>query len=248
MAEKPYPGENYVTLPRFTLHKTIRSTDPQNPLDHARLKVISRIPDNKLFVCKSHKTSELRNEHDVFSRVDNCCPKIIEWYYYFHDELDPRSSHLILEYLHHGSLKQIYLEHREQNQRISESNIWILLDDILEALRFLSTGKLAEEDDSLPWAHPFVHLDGKPDNIMLSNDGVHWKLIDFGPSRVCRLGSETTFRGGTRGFLAPEWPWVDGNKPDVWMLGSCVHQVTTDEVPAVLAETQLHYALDVKRG
>ncbi len=57
--------------------------------------------------------------------------------------------------------------------------------------------------DTLAYIHrnDVLHLDIKPENVMVTNIGNHVKLIDFG---CARSGAFDTTEGGTRAYMAPE--------------------------------------------
>lgn len=79
-----------------------------------------------------------------------------------------------------------------------------------------------------------VHRDMKPENIMLSNDGV-LKIIDFGIARVMKEDQATdTAILGTAGYAAPEqfgYMQTDA-RADIYAMGALLNKLLTGKLPA----------------
>ncbi|WP_310602335.1 serine/threonine-protein kinase [Anaerosporobacter sp.] len=91
--------------------------------------------------------------------------------------------------------------------------------------------------DALIYLHdqdpPIIHRDVKPENIMLTTDGVV-KLIDFDIAREFNPSAkrDTTFLG-TKEYAAPEqygYQQTDG-RTDIYAMGALLHELLTGKLP-----------------
>lgn len=104
----------------------------------------------------------------------------------------------------------------EEHHHIPERTVWDYLVDLLQGLKHLQD-------------HNLIHLDIKPDNIFISNEGL-CKLGDFGlvvRQDMIEKGKEPT-EGDAR-YVAPEL--MDGNftkAADVFSLGITILELATD--------------------
>ena len=96
----------------------------------------------------------------------------------------------------------------------------------------------------------FVHADMKPNNVMLSAEGV--KIIDFGQS--CALGSTKERVQGTPDYIAPEQVRREplDQRTDVFNLGATMYRVVTGKAFATILPAApagaLKIDLDGRRG
>lgn len=96
-----------------------------------------------------------------------------------------------------------------------------VLYDVCDALKVLHT-------------NGFVHRDIKPDNIMVSKDGIV-KLIDFNASRAIKANSnKDTVQIGTIGYAAPEQLGLSQSdtRTDIYALGVLLNVMLTGEHPS----------------
>ena len=80
-----------------------------------------------------------------------------------------------------------------------------------------------------------VHLDIKPDNILVDDDGEPF-LADFGSSNVIPLGGRYTKPVGTDEFAAPEVLSGEAYSPfpaDLWSLGVLLYTMLTGKYPRI---------------
>lgn len=97
---------------------------------------------------------------------------------------------LCLEYLQNGSL-----EWHLSNGKLDWHTRYSIIKGICEGLKYMHWGVKP----------PVLHLDLKPDNILLDENMVP-KLADFGLSRICNQGTQITSSCiGTLGYQPPEY-------------------------------------------
>jgi serine/threonine protein kinase len=162
--------------------------------------------------------SAIENEVLLMSLCDHPC--VLKLYGFC--EVDPRTTHLILELGTMGSLWSM-LENKVRFPFIplSLSIAWIA--DILSALCYLHELKI-------------VHRDVKAENVLLC-DGLVCKLTDFGLSRQQRESSFSGLsvtQGGTLPFMAPETFPPHGScshRSDVYSCGVTCFQIVSRSSP-----------------
>ncbi|XP_021316746.1 uncharacterized protein LOC8072760 isoform X4 [Sorghum bicolor] len=98
---------------------------------------------------------------------------------------------LILEYLQNGSLETLLSTNADEE--LDWHTRYKIIKGICEGLNYM-------HEEIRP---PVLHLDLKPDNILLDKNMVP-KLADFGLSRICEGTQITSCLIGTRGYQPPE--------------------------------------------
>ena len=134
-----------------------------------------------------------------------------------------RQPYLILPYCKNGSTFNKYIS---GNQHISEGEGWKMLHDVAAGLAYLH--------DKKP---PLIHQDIKPDNILISDEGLYM-ITDFGISArvrsTIRNGMSQEQSGGTLAYMGPE-RFSSSPKPimasDVWSLGAMMYELMTGMPP-----------------
>jgi predicted Ser/Thr protein kinase len=135
--------------------------------------------------------------------------------YDLHDEQD--GSWVVMEYLEGETLKELV----QRDGPLPPESVTLILQQLANALSHLHERNL-------------VHLDIKPQNIMLSPAG-EVKLIDFGLAQP--PGGHTEMDGGmafgTVAYLAPEQARGDAvtGATDVYSLGCVVYELLTGHLP-----------------
>lgn len=140
-----------------------------------------------------------RKEFETGYRLEH--PNIVR-YVSFSDE------GILMEYVDGETLKQRIDSHPEY---FNKKNIEKLLRQLLDAVAYLH-------------AHQVLHLDLKPDNIMLTRIGNDVKLVDLG---FCYTDTFVDTQGRTDHFAAPEQLNSDNvdERTDIYALGRIIEQL-----------------------
>lgn len=133
-----------------------------------------------------------------------------------------RMPYLIMPLCKNGSA----FKYLTPGNNISEEEAWKLLRDVAEGLAYLH-GKNP----------PVIHQDIKPDNILISDEGIYM-ITDFGiSSRVrstLRKSQAMKSSGGTLAYMGPE-RFSQNPTPimasDVWSLGAMMFELLTGQPP-----------------
>ncbi|KAA6402543.1 MAG: putative NEK protein kinase [Streblomastix strix] len=104
---------------------------------------------------------------------------------------DKHDFYILMEYCNQGDLRQYINNLIEQNEHISEDNMWNLLAQMVIALHNLHDMDI-------------IHRDLKPENIFLTGQN-HVKIGDFGLARIAQNTQQYYTRvGGTTVYFSPE--------------------------------------------
>ncbi|XP_076044863.1 cyclin-dependent kinase-like 4 isoform X2 [Oratosquilla oratoria] len=125
-----------------------------------------------------------------------------------------RKLHLVFEYCDHTVLNEL-----EKNPKgCPEALVKSITYQLVQAIKFCHAGQT-------------IHRDVKPENILLTIDGVV-KLCDFGFARLMNPGENYTDYVATRWYRAPELLVGDtlyGPPVDVWAIGCVVAELVKGE-------------------
>ncbi|XP_071961963.1 cyclin-dependent kinase-like 1 [Antedon mediterranea] len=125
-----------------------------------------------------------------------------------------RKLHLVFEYCEHTVLNEL----EAHPNGVPEESYMKIIYQTLKAVNFCHT-------------HNCIHRDVKPENILLTKDGIV-KLCDFGFARILNPGDEYTDYVATRWYRAPELLVGDtqyGPPVDVWAIGCVMAELSNGQ-------------------
>lgn len=127
---------------------------------------------------------------------------------------------------------------------LSETNVLIILVQILQALAFLHS--VREATSSVP--SKIVHRDIKPANILVGEDDVV-VLTDFGLSKIIdsMVGMQTV--AGSVAYIAPEMHARSSytEAVDIWSLGVTIYELITDGKPLINSFFGTHILQEIEQ-
>ena len=138
----------------------------------------------------------LQKEYEITSQLQH--PMVVSVFSL--EEVEGLGLCIVMEWIEGQTLK----EWLAQGKRTMKQRLHVA-DMLIEALAYVQSRQTQ-------------HRDLKPSNIMLTNDGQHLKLIDFGLSDT---DSHTILKAaaGTEGYMAPDGP------SDIYSLGCILRQL-----------------------
>lgn len=159
------------------------------------------------------RIERFRNEATVMALLDH--PHVMG----FHEMLEVDGEYfMVLEFLNGTGLDQLAPQLRFQPGKLLE-----LVDQLADALEHIH-------------ARGIVHLDIKPENILVVNQGQTVKLLDFGIARI--EGMETPVSShalvGTIGYMSPEQlqnSKLTQAQSDIYSLGVMMYEIFTGGLP-----------------
>ena len=191
---------------------------------YGKIREVYRASDQKTFALKEFEISLLKpkdayvilNELKIFRKLSPH-PFIIQFYQSYRDA---STVSFLMEYLSGGDLRLAL----NSGRCFTEYEIAYVISSIGSAVHYLHELYI-------------IHRDIKPDNIVLSSNGVP-KLVDFGMSIALssQYGPELCRNtGGTRQYFAPEVlvPEVHyhGYESDFWSLGIVMYELIFRQRP-----------------
>eukprot|EP00930_Biecheleria_cincta_P033650 TRINITY_DN23310_c0_g1_i1.p1 TRINITY_DN23310_c0_g1~~TRINITY_DN23310_c0_g1_i1.p1 ORF type:complete len:547 (-),score=103.68 TRINITY_DN23310_c0_g1_i1:50-1690(-) len=170
----------------------------------------------KVYLSDITDTAAMDQEIDIHRMMDH--PNVVRLYHAFQDE---KALYIVLEHCDGGEL----FEHISMDQRLSESQVAKLMEQIFRAMRYVH-GK------------DVVHRDIKPENLLLETKGRlltdnTLKLIDFGMSQLLQDEMPISRTVGTALYMAPEVGKHAGyGKPvDMWSCGVLMYMMLCGAPP-----------------
>ncbi|KAJ9458974.1 Mitogen-activated protein kinase kinase kinase 2 [Diplonema papillatum] len=129
---------------------------------------------------------------------------------------------IVMEYMSQGSLSTILKDFRQKNRGVPDESARRYILQVLNALKDLHSNLV-------------VHCDIKPDNVLLSTDGV-CKLIDFGSAKRVGEPVDYTRARGSPMYMSPEACRRQiHTASDIWSLGVMLCELITGELPWTLS-------------
>ncbi|GAB5593040.1 hypothetical protein Unana1_07940 [Umbelopsis nana] len=170
------------------------------------IRKVRRISDGQILACKEidyRKMSEkekrqLVAEVNILRELNH--PNIVRYY----ERIIDRKNcmlYILMEYCDGGDLSSVIRKCKQEGKYLQEDVVWLLLTQILMALRECHHGQSGRQDSKAAVA--ILHRDLKPDNVFL-DDQRNVKLGDFGLSRTLSAGADMarTFVG-TPYYMSP---------------------------------------------
>ncbi|CAO3670780.1 unnamed protein product [Umbelopsis vinacea] len=216
------------------------------------IRKVRRISDGQILACKEidyRKMSEkekrqLVAEVNILRELNH--PNIVRYY----ERIIDRKNcmlYILMEYCDGGDLSSVIRKCKQEGKYLQEDVVWVLLTQMLMALRECHHGQSGREDSQASVA--ILHRDLKPDNVFL-DDQRNVKLGDFGLSRTLSAGADMarTFVG-TPFYMSPELINESSYdiKSDVWALGCLTFELCALD-PPFQAKTQHTLATKIKSG
>jgi tRNA A-37 threonylcarbamoyl transferase component Bud32 len=156
---------------------------------------------------------------------------------------DEDCPYIVVEYVEGASLRELLKATRDT---LPLGDIIFLVEQVASALHYAHAR--TDENDR---PAPIVHRDVKPDNVLISRDGVV-KLADFGIAKALE-GPERTMTGvvkGTVGYLSPEQAGgesVDA-RSDQFALGIMLYELLDGKNPMGNTSNLISYVERLSRG
>uniref|UniRef100_H0WM41 Serine/threonine kinase 17b n=1 Tax=Otolemur garnettii TaxID=30611 RepID=H0WM41_OTOGA len=184
----------------------------------------------RLFMGRGSSAQDINAEgmhHSAVLELAKSCPRVID----LHEVYENASEIiLILEYAAGGEIFNLCLP--ELAEMVSENDVIRLIKQILEGVYYLHQNNI-------------VHLDLKPQNILLSSIYPlgDVKIVDFGMSRKIGNACELREIMGTPEYLAPEILNYDPitTAADMWNIGIIAYMLLTHTSPFVGEDNQETY-------
>lgn len=180
--------------------------------------------DNKFYVLKEKKLSELGRAKDVMNEVKLLLQlrhvNVVQCEGWFRD-IERGTLFIVLEYCGGGDLSQIIEQRKRMRRRFSESEIWFIFKQICQGVCHLHQNGI-------------IHRDIKALNVFYDPPHERYKIGDLGVSR--QLSEQTmmvkTFYG-TPLYLSPELVEnrAYNEKTDIWSLGVLLYELCALQPP-----------------
>jgi eukaryotic-like serine/threonine-protein kinase len=145
-------------------------------------------------------------------------------------EVRDRTAYLVMEYIEGITLSKLL---RDYADYLTIDMVTAVFDSVAAALKKAHARRV-------------LHLDIKPDNILINRDG-QVKVTDFGLATLVDASGVGTTGGGTIGYMPPEQMRREelDMRTDEWALASVVYEMLTGSNPFIVPElSQAERAID----
>lgn len=175
----------------------------------ARRVAIKRIPLSRAGAVLLSKTTGLKEARTTALLNHPNIITVYEW------DTDSDEAFLIMEHVDGAALSEVLAEYAP----LDRDEAAAVLAPIAEALMFA-------HDNGV------LHLDLKPDNVLVTRDGLV-KVGDFGVASLTNAAGQTISAGGTLGYMPPEQLRGDpvDARTDVWAFAALAFEVLAGAVP-----------------
>lgn len=127
--------------------------------------------------------------------------------------------YIVMPYCSGGNISK----YAEREESLSENKCWKILHDVASGLAYLHS--------KVP---PLIHLDIKPDNILIDDNDGHYLITDFDISTTGGKGVKINEVNGTLAYMSPERFYNNAfaiKANDIWSLGAMLYEIMTGQLP-----------------
>ena len=152
------------------------------------------------YACDSRMLTAFRKENEIGFRLEH--PNLVKSIYA--EGILPADRYIVQEFIDGDNLRRFIKKNPDYFSK--EENLEKFIREFADVLDYLHSNQV-------------LHLDIKPENILLTRIGHNLKLVDFG---FCNHDSFDDTRGGTTDYLAPERKGIQhqaGTETDFYGLG-----------------------------
>ncbi|KAL8182995.1 UNVERIFIED_CONTAM: hypothetical protein K2H54_011326, partial [Gekko kuhli] len=171
----------------------------------------------KFIPCRAKAKKSARRELGILAQLDH------ERIVYFHDAFEKRNAIIVVMELARSCTGEELLERIARKPSVSESEIRSYMRQVLEGISYLHH-------------HGILHLDIKPENLLLAEPGSDQvRICDFGNAQELTPDEPHYCKYGTPEFVSPE---IISQSPvstvtDVWPVGVITYLCLTGVSPFV---------------
>lgn len=178
-----------------------------------RLSVRCAIKES--FYTSEEATRQFRREAEMLAKLRHPnLPRVTDYFD------TPSGLYLVMDFVEGYDLVTVF---QKYGKPLPEDKVVTWIGQVCEALTYLHTQN-----------PPIIHRDIKPQNIIITNEGVAM-LVDFGLAKIYESGMNTSTgaRGGTPGFSPIEQYGLGSTdaRSDIYALGATLYVLLTGKLP-----------------
>ena len=165
---------------------------------------------------EKEEIERIKEEAKLLEKLQNCLFNNNEYIVQYFESFEQNDNfYIVMEYCDKGDLDSFIKERKEQNNFLSEDEIWKIFIEISIGIGIIHRNKI-------------IHRDLKPLNIFLTIKN-NKKIGDFGVSKLLNNQKKATTITGTFYYLSPEICNQNSYdfKSDIWSLGCILYELCT---------------------